>query len=661
MIKKETVDEIMSAAQIEEVVSDFVPLKKRGQNWVGVCPFHDDKNPSMYVSPRLGIFNCFVCHTGGNAVNFVMKHEQLSYPEALRWLAQKYGIKIVEDEQKEELSEEEKLRESLFAINKFAEQYFVDQLMNTEEGRNIGLSYFMERGFTMQTIEKFRLGYCPDGWDNFTQAALKAGFSLENLILTGLTKKSENGKTFDFYRGRVIFPIFDKLGKPVGFGGRILKKDEKTSKYFNSPESPVYHKSNVLYGYYQAQRAIKSKDNVFLVEGYTDVTSLVQAGIENVVATSGTAFPDGQIRLLKAKTNNVTVLRDGDRAGINAALKDINILLSNNFNVNVVLLPEGEDPDSFAKSHRDSEIADYLRDNATNFIMFKAKVMADQAGNDPAKRAVMVKDIIQSIALIQDDITRQLYVKELAKVFDIEEKILNAELRKYVIKSFKEKAEKESTQELNIREENLGKEKISQTSFKPQNSLYSIEEIIILQILKYGTFDIDVEITDENNAKKTIKKRLDQYIFDELSLENISFQNPMFQRIFEDYANVAALSHSQDEIKQFFVNHPDEEVKNFCIEKLMIEDTVVSPQWEKRFEVSTECVNNCAYKLNQEVECNILMFKHRLIDRYISILQKELEEPQTDRIASQILRKLDQLLKRRKEIADMMNLVATSK
>lgn len=661
MIKKETVDEIMSAAQIEEVVSDFVPLKKRGQNWVGVCPFHDDKNPSMYVSPRLGIFNCFVCHTGGNAVNFVMKHEQLSYPEALRWLAQKYGIKIVEDEQKEELSEEEKLRESLFAINKFAEQYFVDQLINTEEGRNIGLSYFMERGFTMQTIEKFRLGYCPDGWDNFTQAALKAGFSLENLILTGLTKKSENGKTFDFYRGRVIFPIFDKLGKPVGFGGRILKKDEKTSKYFNSPESPVYHKSNVLYGYYQAQRAIKSKDNVFLVEGYTDVTSLVQAGIENVVATSGTAFPDGQIRLLKAKTNNVTILRDGDRAGINAALKDINILLSNNFNVNVVLLPEGEDPDSFAKSHRDSEIADYLRDNATNFIMFKAKVMADQAGNDPAKRAVMVKDIIQSIALIQDDITRQLYVKELAKVFDIEEKILNAELRKYVIKSFKEKAEKESNQELHIREENIGKEKISQTSFNPENSLYSIEEIIILQILRYGTFDIDVEITDENNAKKTIKKRLDQYIFDELSLENISFQNPLLQRIFEDYANVAALSHSQDEIKQFFVNHPDEEVKNFCIEKLMMENAVISPQWEKRFEVSTECVHNCAYKLNQEVECNILMFKHRLIDRYISILQKELEEPQTDRIASQILRKLDQLLKRRKEIADMMNLVATSK
>ena len=245
----------------------------------------------------------------------------------------------------------------------------VDQLLHTEEGQTVGLSYFKERGFTQQTIEKFKLGYCPDGWDKFTQEALKNGYQLEHLIMTGLTKKAESGKVFDFYRGRVIFPIYDKLGKPVGFGGRILKKDEKIAKYFNSPESPIYHKSNVLYGFYQAQRTIKSKDNVYLVEGYTDVLSMVQAGIENVVATSGTAFPDGQIRLLKSKTNNVTVLRDGDRAGINAALKDINILLGNGFNVSVVMLPDGEDPDSFAQSHRDSEITDYLHDNADSFIM----------------------------------------------------------------------------------------------------------------------------------------------------------------------------------------------------------------------------------------------------------------------------------------------------
>ena len=267
MISKETIDEIYAAAQIEEVVADFVPLKRRGQNWVGVCPFHNDKNPSMYVSPRLGIFNCFVCHTGGNAVNFVMKHEQISYPEALRYLAKKYGINIVEDARSEDLTDEEKLKESLLAVNKFAEQYFIDQLLNTEEGQTIGLSYFKERGFTQQTIEKFKLGYCPDGWDKFTQEALKNGYQLEHLIMTGLTKKSESGKIFDFYRGRVIFPIYDKLGKPVGFGGRILKKDEKTAKYFNSPESPIYHKSNVLYGFYQAQRAIKSQDNVYLVEG----------------------------------------------------------------------------------------------------------------------------------------------------------------------------------------------------------------------------------------------------------------------------------------------------------------------------------------------------------------------------------------------------------
>lgn len=661
MIKQETIDEILAVAQIEEVVADFVPLKRRGQNWVGVCPFHDDRNPSMYVSPRLGIFNCFVCHTGGDAVKFVMKHEQLSYPEALRWLAQKYGVKIVEDERKEDLSEEEKLAESLFAINKFAEQYFVDQLLNTEEGRNIGLSYFKERGFSMKTIETYRLGYCPDGWDTFTQAALKSGFSLDNLILTGLTKKSDNGKIFDFYRGRVIFPIYDKLGKPVGFGGRILKKDEKTAKYFNSPESPVYHKSNVLYGYYQAQRAIKNKDNVFLVEGYTDVLSMVQAGIENVVATSGTAFPDGQIRLLKAKTNNVTVLRDGDTAGINAALKDINILLSNNFNVNVVLLPEGEDPDSFAKSHSDSEITDYLKDNATNFILFKAKVMAERAGNDPAKRAEMVKDIIQSIALINDEIAQQFYVKELAKVFDIEEKILNAELRKYVIKTYKEKVAKEIGQEINIKEDNLGVEKNTQTSFNKKDSLSVIEEIVILQILKYGTYEIDVEVYDENNAVKNIKKRLDQHVYDELTEEEISFQNPMFQFIYDEYAKIAVQNLSQDEIKQHFVNYPDEEVRKFCIEHLMIEDAVISPQWEKRFEVTTDSVSNSTYKLNQEVENSLLMFKYRYLEKFIAVLQTVLNEEQNDRIATQILRKLDLLNKRRKTIADMMSMVVTSK
>ena len=657
MISKETIDEIYSAAQIEEVVADFVPLKRRGQNWVGVCPFHNDKNPSMYVSPRLGIFNCFVCHTGGNAVNFVMKHEQISYPEALRYLAKKYGINIVEDARSEDLTDEEKLKESLLAVNKFAEQYFIDQLLNTEEGQTIGLSYFKERGFTQQTIEKFKLGYCPDGWDKFTQEALKNGYQLEHLIMTGLTKKSESGKIFDFYRGRVIFPIYDKLGKPVGFGGRILKKDEKTAKYFNSPESPIYHKSNVLYGFYQAQRAIKTQDNVFLVEGYTDVLSMVQAGIENVVATSGTAFPDGQIRLLKSKTNNVTVLRDGDKAGINAALKDINILLGNGFNVSVVMLPDGEDPDSFAQGHRDSEITDYLKDNADSFILFKARVMAAEAGNDPAKRAAMVKDIIQSIALIQDDITKQLYIKELSKVFNLEEKFLTAELRKNIVKNIKDIAKKESDQDINIHtkpEENVSS---NDTTITDTDSLASIEEKIILLLLHYGAYEIDAELLDDEGNTICQKIRLDQYIFNDFTEEGLSFQQPLFQKIFEEYAVIAEKSSNQDDIKKAFVNHEDAEIQQFALEHLMKEEIEISPEWQRRFEVSTDHVNNSCYKLNEEVYKTVLMFKYRFIDQFLDFLMSEIKKDPPEKILDNLLRKCDVLNRRKAEIGKLMDMV----
>ena len=657
MISKETIDEIYAAAQIEEVVADFVPLKRRGQNWVGVCPFHNDKNPSMYVSPRLGIFNCFVCHTGGNAVNFVMKHEQISYPEALRYLAKKYGINIVEDARSEDLTDEEKLKESLLAVNKFAEQYFIDQLLNTEEGQTIGLSYFKERGFTQQTIEKFRLGYCPDGWDKFTQEALKNGYQLEHLIMTGLTKQSESGKIFDFYRGRVIFPIYDKLGKPVGFGGRILKKDEKTAKYFNSPESPIYHKSNVLYGFYQAQRAIKSQDNVYLVEGYTDVLSMVQAGIENVVATSGTAFPDGQIRLLKSKTNNVTVLRDGDKAGINAALKDINILLGNGFNVSVVMLPDGEDPDSFAQGHRDSEITDYLKDNADSFILFKARVMAAEAGNDPAKRAAMVKDIIQSIALIQDDITKQLYIKELSKVFNLEEKFLTAELRKNIVKNIKEIAKKESDQDINIHtkpEENVSS---NDSSLTDTDSLASIEEKIILLLLHYGAYEIDAELLDDEGNTICQKIRLDQYIFNDFTEEGLSFQQPLFQKIFEEYAVIAEKSSDQDDIKKAFVNHEDTEIQQFAVEQLMKEEPDISPEWQRRFEVSTDHVNNSSYKLNEEVYKTVLMFKYRFIDQFLDFLMSEIKKDPPENILDNLLKKCDILNKRKAEIGKLMDMV----
>ena len=402
MISRQTIDEILLVAKIEDVVQDFVALKKRGQNWVGLCPFHDDRNPSMYVSPRLGIYKCFVCNAGGNAVNFLMEYEKISYPEALRYLAKKYNIQIQEER---ELSDEEMLekteKDSLFALNAFAENYFVEQMHNTETGQAIALSYFKERGYNNATIQHFRLGYNPDEWDAFTQEAIKNGYKIDHLLKVGLTKKTENNKLFDFYRGRVIFPIHNTMGKIVGFGGRTLKKDDKIAKYFNSPESEIYHKSNILYGFYFAKKAIRAKDNVYLVEGYTDVISLYQAGIQNVVASSGTALTEGQIKIILSQTQNITILYDGDKAGIKAALRGVDMLLPTGLNVQVVLLPDGEDPDSFVKNKRDSEVADYLENNAVNFLLFKAELLSKEAGKDPIKRAEVVSEIVKTLQKLE--------------------------------------------------------------------------------------------------------------------------------------------------------------------------------------------------------------------------------------------------------------------
>ena len=374
MISQKTIDEILLVSKIEEVVSDFVSLKKRGQNWVGLCPFHEDRNPSMYVSPRLGIYKCFVCNAGGNAVNFVMNHEHISYPEALTLLAKKYHIPIEEELPKtpEEL-EAQSIRDSLYTLNLFAENYFINQLFDTEEGQNIGLTYLKERGLNEATTRKFKIGYSPEGWDSFYAHALKSGFKLEHLLETGLVKKTESGKYFDFFRGRIMFPIHNTIGKTIGFGGRILKSDEKIAKYFNSPESEVYHKSNVLYGFHLARKAIRSLDNVYLVEGYTDVISMNASGVENVVASSGTALTQNQIKLIASQTNNITILFDGDPAGIKASLRGIDLLLDSNLNIHVVPLPDGEDPDSFARKTGDQELQEYLKSNTLNFILLKLK------------------------------------------------------------------------------------------------------------------------------------------------------------------------------------------------------------------------------------------------------------------------------------------------
>ena len=428
MIDPKTVSRILDTAQIVDVVSDFVTLRRRGANYVGLCPFHDEKTGSFVVSPAKGIFKCFGCGKAGGPVHFIMEHEQLDYPGALRYLAKKYGIEIVEKELSAEEKQAQSERESLFAVNDWAARYFIDTLNNTEEGRSVGISYFRERGFTDETIRKFGLGYCPSEGSAMCRAALAHGFKAEFIEKTGVGLRRDNGAWYDRFRGRVIFPVHTLSGKVVAFGGRVLEKNDKTAKYVNSPESEIYSKSHELYGIYFAKQSIVKADRCFLVEGYTDVISMHQAGVTNVVASSGTSLTEGQIRLIHRFTPNITVLYDGDNAGIKASVRGIDMLLAEGMNVKVVLLPDGEDPDSYARGHNASDFIRFIDENQTDFIHFKVKLLKGEAGTDPIKRAQLVQDVVRSIALMPDNITRLVYTKECAEMLDMDEGTLANEV-----------------------------------------------------------------------------------------------------------------------------------------------------------------------------------------------------------------------------------------
>lgn len=442
MIDQPTIDRILDAANIVDVVSEFVTLRKRGVNYVGLCPFHTDKTPSFYVSPAKNICKCFACGEGGTAVHFIMKQEQLNYFDALRYLAKKYNIEIQERELTDKEKQKKSDRESMLIVNSWAQQYFTTQLYEHIEGKTIGLRYFAERGFREDTIRKFQLGYSLDQRDALYKEAKKNGYKKEFLEKTGLVIAYDNGGVNDRFRGRVIFPVHTLSGKVVAFGGRVLKKDEKTAKYVNSPESEIYHKSNELYGIFFAKQAIVKADCCFLVEGYTDVISMHQAGIENVVASSGTALTQGQIRLIHRFTSNITVLYDGDAAGIKAALRGIDLLLEDGMNVKVVLLPDGEDPDSFARKHNASQFAEFIKQNETDFIRFKTRLLLDDAGNDPIKRSSLITDIIRTVAIIPDNIARSIYIRECSSMMEIDEQVLLNEVNKIRLS----KDERQSTQ-----------------------------------------------------------------------------------------------------------------------------------------------------------------------------------------------------------------------
>ena len=541
MIDRETVDKILDAVDIVDVVSDFVHLRRRGANYIGLCPFHNEKTPSFSVSRSKGICKCFSCGKGGSAVNFIMEHEQMSYYEALKYLAKKYHIEVKERELTDKEKQEQSERENMLVVNEFAMKQFEDNMYNTDEGRNIGLGYFYERGFNDSIIKKFHLGYSMDNSTALYDAIKKHGFNPKYAVETGLCMHNERGY-YDRFKGRVMFPVLNIAGKVIAFGGRTLKKDDR-AKYVNSPESIIYKKSNELYGLFQAKRGIVNKDKCFLVEGYTDVLSMHQAGIENVVASSGTSLTEGQIRMIHRFTDNITVLYDGDAAGIKASLRGIDMLLAEGLNVKVLLLPDGDDPDSFAKKHSATEFQEYIAAHETDFIRFKTTILLEGLEDDPIKRAAAISDIVKSISVIPSNITRAVYTKECSDKFGIEEKVLVAEVAKAIrkAKDAKEQRKPEPQEETTGPAETAPEATTAPVPQEKQNPaeklLKPFEREVARYIAKYGMCDFcdAYDITGENRKMSVI-----EYISTELGNDNMSFSVPAYQAIFEKATTLTA-------------------------------------------------------------------------------------------------------------------------
>lgn len=608
VIDQLTIDRIMAAADVVEVVKDFVSLKKRGTNYIGLCPFHNEKTPSFNVSPSKGIFKCFGCGKAGNAVGFVMEHEQLGYVEALKFLARKYNIEVEERQLTDDELRLRNERESLMVVLAWAQKHFSTVLQKHAEGKGIGLAYLYERGLRDDTIEKFELGYCLEQRDAMTQAALKEGYRIEFLTKSGLTIVRDDGEPFDRFQGRVMFPIHSLSGRVIAFGGRIMKADKKLAKYVNSPETDVYHKSNVLYGLFQAKKAITQENKCYLVEGYTDVISLHQSGIENVVASSGTALTPDQIRLIKRFTPNVTVLYDGDAAGIKASLRGIDLILEEGLNVKVVLLPEGEDPDSYARSHGAAEVLRYIAENETDFIHFKTNLLLTDAQKDPIQKANLISDIVRSISVIPDPVTREVYIKECTRLMKVDEALIYSE----VAKKRREQFEKGTFQPSQFKPI----EHRQQTPIIPSyvDRVYCEEEEkdLLYFLLKHGS-EILFEQTEESNAI-----RVNEFIISELQADDLEFRNLVYKRIFDEYSNLLA-SHGEVD-SRFFVNHPEKEVSQLAINMLTSQHQL-SRIWTKHHASAPDEEDI----LKESIPKSILVYKNKVINIAQRNLEKELD------------------------------------
>jgi len=621
MIKKETIDAIFEAARVEEVIGDFVQLKKAGSNYKGLSPFVNEKSPSFMVSPAKQIWKDFSSGKGGNAISFIMEHEHFSYPEALRYLANKYQIEIEETEQTDLEKQALNERESLFVVSEFAKKYFHDVLLKTDEGLAIGHSYFKERGFTEETIKKFQLGYSPDQWDAFTNEALAKGYQLEFLEKTGLTIVKDD-KKFDRFKGRVMFPIESMSGRVLGFGGRILTNDKKAAKYLNSPESDIYHKSKVLYGIFHSKQEIASKDNCYLVEGYTDVIQMYQAGIKNVVASSGTALTPDQIRLINRLTKNITVLFDGDVAGMRASLRGIDLILEAGMNVRVCTFPDGDDPDSFARKTPIDELQNYLKENATDFIRFKANLLMKDAGNDPIKKADVIRDIVVSISKVPDYIQREVYVQECASIMDISEDVLFSTLAQIGKKELQE-ANKKFVQDKKME---VVKSTPEETKEKV-DIIYLLERKIIEILLIYGNYEElfdEYELTVEDDKVITQEKKVKRKVFDKVFLslqeDEIEMSNANFQTILKD---ILVFYHTNEIWNlENYLQQVKPELTDEITSIIMDDERYNLHNWEKQ----NIFVKGKDLGVQQYVNETILTLRSYLIFEIIEGLKKQIQE-----------------------------------
>lgn len=627
----------METARVEEVVGDFVTLKKRGANMIGLCPFHNEKTPSFTVSPAKGIYKCFGCGQAGNPVRFVMEHEHYSYPEALRYLAGKYNIELEETGggDKEEMQAERNQRESLYIANTFAQKYFTQTLLEHEEGRSVGLSYFKERGFNEDIVEKFQLGYALEEPDGLYKAATEAGYQKEVLQQAGLIKEY-GGKVMDFFRSRVQFTIHNFSGKVVGFGGRTLKSDKKIPKYINTAESEIYNKSKILYGAFFAKTDIRKQDECLLVEGYTDVISLHQAGIENVVASSGTSLTVEQVRQIKRLTPNITILYDGDAAGLKAAMRGIDLILEEDMNVKVVVLPDGEDPDSYVRSLGGSEFRAYMKDKAKDFIFFKTQLLLQDSQHDPVKKSEAVKDIVKSISLIPDTIKRSLYVRECSTLLGVDEQILITETNKTRRKQL-QKDTKISRREAELIAPDIPVEHQQEVGEKPQSPVDLQEKDIVRLLLEYGQEEVEENIT------------VTHVLLNEL--EDLGFENELYNTIADEYRK--ALEKGEVLETAFFLNHPNEQVSQLAIEVLH-SPYEISDNWDKMHEI---VITDKKLLFRNDIKSSLCRYKLRKVMRMMKANEQKIKACKDDEELMSLMRLQQQFIENKKKLANDLGTV----